>query len=72
MLLLQNQNIINRCKTSNIESYETGNHPVEIAKSKGLIQVSDSGEIEKNCQRGISSKHQSCRRLQKKSAASVP
>jgi len=30
-----------------IESYQTGEHPIEIAKSKGLIQVSDSGEIEK-------------------------
>ncbi|MFA6361828.1 MAG: Asp-tRNA(Asn)/Glu-tRNA(Gln) amidotransferase subunit GatB, partial [Candidatus Shapirobacteria bacterium] len=30
-----------------IESYTTGIDPVEIAKSKGLIQVSDSGEIEK-------------------------
>lgn len=30
-----------------IESYQTGKDPVEIAKSKGLIQVSDSAEIEK-------------------------
>ncbi len=30
-----------------IESYQTGINPVEIAKSKGLIQVSDSNEIEK-------------------------
>lgn len=30
-----------------VESYQTGIDPVEIAKSKGLIQVSDSGEIEK-------------------------
>ncbi|MDD4135481.1 MAG: Asp-tRNA(Asn)/Glu-tRNA(Gln) amidotransferase subunit GatB [Candidatus Shapirobacteria bacterium] len=30
-----------------IESCQTGDNPVEIAKSKGLIQVSDSGEIEK-------------------------
>ena len=30
-----------------VESYQTGVNPVEIAKSKGLIQVSDSGEIEK-------------------------
>jgi aspartyl-tRNA(Asn)/glutamyl-tRNA(Gln) amidotransferase subunit B len=30
-----------------IESYQTGVDPVEIAKAKGLIQVSDSGEIEK-------------------------
>lgn len=29
------------------ESYQTGVNPIEIAKSKGLIQVSDSGEIEK-------------------------
>jgi len=29
------------------ESYQTDVDPVEIAKSKGLIQVSDSGEIEK-------------------------
>ncbi len=30
-----------------IESYQSGVNPVEIAKSKGLIQVSDSSEIEK-------------------------
>jgi len=30
-----------------VESYQTGIDPIEIAKSKGLIQVSDSGEIEK-------------------------
>jgi len=30
-----------------VESYQTGKDPVEIAKEKGLIQVSDSGEIEK-------------------------
>ena len=30
-----------------VESYQIGTDPVEIAKSKGLIQVSDSGEIEK-------------------------
>lgn len=30
-----------------VESYQTSVDPVEIAKSKGLIQVSDSGEIEK-------------------------
>jgi aspartyl-tRNA(Asn)/glutamyl-tRNA(Gln) amidotransferase subunit B len=30
-----------------IDSYQSGKNPVEIAKSKGLIQVSDSGEIEK-------------------------
>jgi aspartyl-tRNA(Asn)/glutamyl-tRNA(Gln) amidotransferase subunit B len=30
-----------------VESYQTSQDPVEIAKSKGLIQVSDSGEIEK-------------------------
>jgi len=30
-----------------IESYQTNQDPVEIAKLKGLIQVSDSGEIEK-------------------------
>ena len=30
-----------------VESYLTGKNPVEIAKVKGLIQVSDSGEIEK-------------------------
>ena len=30
-----------------VESYQTGVNPVQIAKDKGLIQVSDSGEIEK-------------------------
>ncbi len=30
-----------------IDSYKSGENPVEIAKSKGLLQVSDSGEIEK-------------------------
>ena len=30
-----------------VESYQTGIDPVEIAKSKGLIQVSDTAEIEK-------------------------
>ena len=30
-----------------VDSYKEGTDPVEIAKSKGLIQVSDSGEIEK-------------------------
>ena len=30
-----------------VESYQSGKNPVEIAKSKGLIQVSDSNEIEK-------------------------
>ena len=30
-----------------VDSYKSGENPVEIAKSKGLIQVSDSGEIEK-------------------------
>ena len=30
-----------------VESYQTDTDPVEIAKSKGLIQVSDSAEIEK-------------------------
>ncbi len=30
-----------------IDSYKSGENPVEIAKSKGLIQVSDSGEITK-------------------------
>ena len=30
-----------------IESYQTGDNPVKIAKNKGLIQVSDSNEIEK-------------------------
>ncbi|MDD4785097.1 MAG: Asp-tRNA(Asn)/Glu-tRNA(Gln) amidotransferase subunit GatB [Candidatus Shapirobacteria bacterium] len=34
-------------KQVTIESYQTGKDPVEIAKSKGLIQVSDSAEIEK-------------------------
>jgi aspartyl-tRNA(Asn)/glutamyl-tRNA(Gln) amidotransferase subunit B len=29
------------------ESYKTGEDPIEIAKSKGLIQVSDTDEIEK-------------------------
>jgi len=37
-----------------IESYQTGKDPVEIAKDKGLIQVSDSGEIEKIAQKIIS------------------
>jgi Asp-tRNA(Asn)/Glu-tRNA(Gln) amidotransferase B subunit len=30
-----------------VESYKTGKHPIEIAKDMGLIQVSDTGEIEK-------------------------
>jgi len=30
-----------------VDSYQSGENPVEIAKSKGLIQVSDSSEIEK-------------------------
>jgi len=33
-----------------VDSYKEGTDPVEIAKSKGLIQVSDSGEIEKIAQ----------------------
>lgn len=37
-----------------VESYQTGVDPVEIAKSKDLIQVSDSGEIEKIAQEVIS------------------
>lgn len=30
-----------------VESYETGKNPVDIAKDKGLIQVSDTGALEK-------------------------
>jgi aspartyl-tRNA(Asn)/glutamyl-tRNA(Gln) amidotransferase subunit B len=30
-----------------VESYQNNQDPIEIAKSNGLIQVSDSGEIEK-------------------------
>jgi len=30
-----------------VDSYKSGENPVEIAKSKGLIQISDSSEIEK-------------------------
>ena len=30
-----------------IDSYQSGKNPIEIAKEKGLIQVSDTGEIEK-------------------------
>lgn len=30
-----------------IDSYQTGKNPIDIAKEKGLIQVSDIGEIEK-------------------------
>jgi len=37
-----------------VESYQTGKDPVEIAKEKGLIQVSDSGEIEKIAKEVIS------------------
>ncbi len=37
-----------------VESYQTQTDPVEIAKSKGLIQVSDSGEIEKIAKEVIS------------------
>jgi aspartyl-tRNA(Asn)/glutamyl-tRNA(Gln) amidotransferase subunit B len=38
-----------------VESYQNGQDPIEIAKSKGLIQVSDSGEIEKLAQEVINS-----------------
>ena len=38
-----------------IESYQTDKNPVDIAKEKGLIQVSDSGEIEKLAQEVINS-----------------
>ena len=37
-----------------VDSYKDGTDPVEITKSKGLIQVSDSGEIEKIAQEVIS------------------
>jgi len=37
-----------------VESYQTSVNPVEIVKSKGLIQVSDSGEIEKIAKEVIS------------------
>ena len=36
-----------------IESYETSKNPVEIAKEKGLIQVSDTGALEKFAQEVI-------------------
>ncbi len=36
-----------------VESYQTGTNPVEIAKDKGLIQVSDTGALEKMAQEVI-------------------
>lgn len=38
-----------------IESYISGKHPVEIAKEKGLIQVSDTNALEKMAQEVIAS-----------------
>jgi len=37
-----------------VDSYKSGENPVEIAKSKGLIQISDSNEITKIAEEVIS------------------
>ena len=53
---VQNQEISNTvAKQVILESYNSGQDPVEIAKSKGLTQVSDDGEIEKLAQEVIAS-----------------
>lgn len=47
------------------ESYKTGKHPVEIAKEMGLIQVSDSNQIEKIAQEVIAANPKAVQDYQK-------
>lgn len=53
-----------------VESYRTGINPAEIAKSKGLIQVSDTSEIEKIA-RNVISQNQKAVDDYKKNPASI-
>ena len=53
-----------------IDSYQTGDDPIEIARSKGLIQVSDTNEIEKIA-KDVISQNQKAVEDYKKNPASI-